>query len=1059
MMIAALLGSACAGLAQVPLQRSTQTARSLTPIGRELPPLFPTVATTDALSAQAPVPVNTAAHAAAQPYSLPFFMAPTMEQMMNECVVIDANGDGYEGYNTWSFMEYFGTPAYWANNPVGDADDWLIFPAINIDDVSKAFKVSLDAQATGWGTSESLEVRIGTSPSIESLTYVVMSEPGVPYSETAEFTSYNSLFALKNPGVYYLAVRCTSSKSGGWRLIFKNLRLEQSSEAEVVPDGCTKLRAVPDPKGQLTVTVSFDMPLKALSGLAFDPSTTLKAIITTPAGSKTVEGTPGQHIEEVLPAIDGLNSVSVEVVNDKGDGSRRAVSARCGIDIPCAPVVKGAVSEDNLTFTVTWDPVTEGVNGGIVDPERITYTIYKYQEDGTWAVVVDDCKDYTYSVSVPKGSTLASCDLVVSASNEKGVAEQTPIISEVIGEPHALPVNETFDGGALHYAGLSIYSMSSDYQGKFAMGDPSQLNIMFGGGPANAIIGLSSLEHGTKGMVCLPKVTTKGKQDVQLTLPMYVYSDGPEIAIYAKTNSGERFDIGTVDQSKNTGWTNLIYNLPVELYDQSCISINIDIRYKNNFSYFMLGGFSMVEGKVGDMAMTNISVEPTMLEIGKKATVTATVTNSGMYAELPPEVEGSVSCMGIKQPIDLVFTPADPNVKIEVGGTMAYTAEFTLNTADYAGANVTVSANIASPDSNEQNNRMSFEAKVADVVSPLITDLSASYVEEDGTIALSWTNPVSEETIETFEHYQSFIYDSKMGPWINLDFDMAAPYTLAEVEGVLIPDDTEPKAFQVISASESNLAMYGMYGYNGSDKMLMAFSPVEATADDWLISPRIKGGFEISFMWNILSSDFSETVEVLYSTTSNDLDSFKSVAAKLTKKTTDWEEAIVEIPADARYFAIHYVSRDCFGIMIDDIMYYPSTPEYSVQSYAVLRDGAEIATLPASATSYVDNNVVLNGEYTYHVRPTFIHNGVEEAGVLSNSVVLKAAGIEDLTVAPAGVYGTQGAIVIKGHEGETMYLFNAQGQKLRSITPSSSLHIESIDAGLYIIGSSKVIVK
>lgn len=1058
MMIAAVLGSACAGFAQAPLQRSTKPTRTLYPLGRELPPLFPKTVDADENIAKL-TPILSAPRAAAQPYSLPFFMAPTMEQMLNECVVIDANGDARDGYNAWSFMEYFGNPAYWADKPAGDADDWLIFPAINIPDVSKALKVSLDARATGLGTTESLEVRIGTAPAIEALDKVVMSEPGVPCLTNYEFTHYNSLFALDKPGVYYLAVRCTSSQSSGWRMLIQNLKLEQATDVASVPDGCTNLKAVEDSKGALKMTVSFTMPTHTLNGVALDPGTPLTAIITTPAETKTVQATSGQYIEEMLSAVDGLNVVKVEVVNAQGDGSRRVTTARCGIDIPCTPVVRGSVSDDNLTFTLTWDPVTEGVNGGIIDPDGVTYIVYRYMDDGSWAVMDNDCKDCTYSVSVPKGSVLSYCDLAVSAANEKGFVEETPIVSAVIGEPYLLPLKETFDGGQAHYAGMSIDAISSEYQGQFAFGDPSQLDAMFGGGPSYALFGVSPLEEGTRGHVALPKVTTKGKKDIQLTLPMFVYEDGPEIEVYAETNSGERYTLGTVDQSKNTGWTDLIYNLPVELYDQSCVGVNIDIRYRNNYSGFMLGGYSLVEGQAGDMAMTNLQVEPKVLEIGKKATVTAIVRNSGLNAEKAPEVVGTVNLPGAKMPIQLVFTPADPDANIEVGATMSYTSEFTLNTADYADKYVTISANIATPDSNEQNDRMNLDVTVAGVASPLITDLSAAYVEEDGSIALSWTNPVSDETLDTFENYESFIYDSHIGPWLNLDFDMAAPYTLAEVEGIIVPDDTEPKAFQVISASESNLASYGMYGYNGSDKMLMAFSPVDATADDWLISPRIKGGFEISFMWSILSSEFTETIEVLYSTTANDVDSFKGVAARLTKSTTDWEEATVQIPNDARYFAIHYVSHDCFGIMIDDFLYYPSTPEYALHSYSVLRDNEKVATLPADATSYIDNDVERDAEYTYHVLPTFTHNGMEEEGVLSNAVVLKAAGIEDVKASPAGIYGTTGAIVIKGHEGETLYLYNAQGQKLRAIIPAGPLHVERVDAGLYIISGSKVIVK
>lgn len=76
MMIAAVLGSACAGFAQAPLQRSTKPTRTLYPLGRELPPLFPKTVDADENIAKL-TPILSAPRAAAQPYSLPFFMAHT----------------------------------------------------------------------------------------------------------------------------------------------------------------------------------------------------------------------------------------------------------------------------------------------------------------------------------------------------------------------------------------------------------------------------------------------------------------------------------------------------------------------------------------------------------------------------------------------------------------------------------------------------------------------------------------------------------------------------------------------------------------------------------------------------------------------------------------------------------------------------------------------------------------------------------------------------------------------------------------------------------------------
>ena len=135
-------------------------------------------------------------------------------------------------------------------------------------------------------------------------------------------------------------------------------------------------------------------------------------------------------------------------------------------------------------------------------------------------------------------------------------------------------------------------------------------------------------------------------------------------------------------------------------------------------------------------------------------------------------------------------------------------------------------------------------------------------------------------------------------------------------------------------------AIYAGHG----DKFLIAFSPAESStgngvddADDWLISPAVEGGSQISFAVAAISAEFVETIEVLYSTTDDDTNSFKLLD---TYDISDpyWKVLAATLPEDARYFAIRYVSNDKYAVLIDMSKYVPEGETVSEIGYEIIRD-------------------------------------------------------------------------------------------------------------------------
>ena len=73
------------------------------------------------------------------------------------------------------------------------------------------------------------------------------------------------------------------------------------------------------------------------------------------------------------------------------------------------------------------------------------------------------------------------------------------------------------------------------------------------------------------------------------------------------------------------------------------------------------------------------------------------------------------------------------------------------------------------------------------------------------------------------------------------DCDRASTY---HTESFNIPDAGLPKAFQVVNTAPRQ--------FNGTqqpsgDQFLMVFCPEGGQADDWLVSPEVKGGSEVKF--------------------------------------------------------------------------------------------------------------------------------------------------------------------------------------------------------------------
>ncbi|MDE6134870.1 MAG: hypothetical protein K2F79_04785, partial [Muribaculaceae bacterium] len=134
-----------------------------------------------------------------------FEIHPT-EAEFNASTVIDANNDGhtitYYAHQSEIDGKYFDWPIFYENSYTdNDADEWFITTGVDIRRPDLKHTVSVEAMALATGSTEAFEIAIGTQPDIESMTKIIMNQPGVGNNK-GEFTKFTSNFAVPQEGIY-----------------------------------------------------------------------------------------------------------------------------------------------------------------------------------------------------------------------------------------------------------------------------------------------------------------------------------------------------------------------------------------------------------------------------------------------------------------------------------------------------------------------------------------------------------------------------------------------------------------------------------------------------------------------------------------------------------------------------------------------------------------------------------------------------------------------------------------------------------------------------------------
>lgn len=145
--------------------------------------------------------------------------------------VINSNGDEY----TWEFDDYWGTMGCYTTNPDLAADDWLISPAIEVEN-GGMYMLQFEMQGNSGG--EKMDVFYGTAPTVEAMENMLMDI----YNDNGSFVAYMKMFAVETDGPIYIGFH---AKSDPWKykITLRNVKLSTSEGKELEAVGLSELNS------------------------------------------------------------------------------------------------------------------------------------------------------------------------------------------------------------------------------------------------------------------------------------------------------------------------------------------------------------------------------------------------------------------------------------------------------------------------------------------------------------------------------------------------------------------------------------------------------------------------------------------------------------------------------------------------------------------------------------------------------------------------------------------------------------------------------------------------
>lgn len=1015
------------------------------------------------------------------PMNLPAALEPT-DQQASLFTIINANNDTRAITYSSLTINSESVPVFaYTYSTANAADEWLFLPAMNFSDPEKLYEFSMNAfRHYSLSTYvEKFEVKLATAPTAASVVADVMPVTTVNNTYSSAYTYelanyYKANFSVPAAGVYYIGIHVVSDKNRRY-LYMRDFKVSENASLTVhSPNAVSDLKAVAGENGALTADVTFTLPTADFSGNVYAEDKELSAeVVVEGCDDTTVTGKPGESVSTTIKTLQGDNTVTVTVYDGTITGEAASTTVYTGVSaLSAVEDFQGVISEDNMSVTLSWKAPTTGSDGGYINTTGITYYLTQVDETGQyWELAGKIGVDvYEQTITLPEGTPVDEYVLGVVGMNEAGFGNVTGD-SFVLGTPYATPLNENFSDGNIEFGPLFTYK-STGATAYFTIGNPYSIN--------SYIRPLATADRRT-GIICYPGSLTSSKYvDCGFILPpmttvgldkpafglevcagavdkMYVYAStyGVEETLIATFNKADYADLAV------NNVTMLTVDLPEQFYNRPWIQMSVRADAGSRSQALIMYSYKVFDNLDNDFAVTAIN-GPSNAKIGEENTFTVTVANFGVKEGVSPA--GKWVLTNAEGEVMANVNVTSTGETIAAGDVENHVISYNPTANDLGLHKLTYT--LETTDDKAANDSHSIDFDVVKGLSPVVTDLKASEIGYD-KVTLQWTRPAGAGLVlDSFEEETPFVLDNvsdMIGQFKRVDGDGKTVYG-SQIDGYAnIPGAYQPSSFTVWSTSQVNriLGTSDLYPAKSGDKFLIAFCPDDASqADDWLISPAVIGGSDVSFALRALTYQYGgETVELMVSSTGDTPESFEVFKTIEVMENNvnqpSWLEYTFTLPDNAKYFALHYVSTDIFGLMIDDIEYAPVGSDVSVDGFTVFRNSEKLATIGAVIT-YDDESVDADTDYTYFIVPVL---STGKDGLKSNTVAVRTSGVALNGVTGKAIFGLNGHIVVKGYEGEPVSIVGTDGVVHSSCAKAAARDSFDVAPGIYVVKAGKDIVK
>lgn len=392
--------------------------------------------------------------AAVQP---PCTLAIDSEEAFAQWTTIDANND----QGNYQFKYVDGTGALYAENRYGDANDWLISPAVALE-AGKTYKVTISCRnmSTYSSDKQNFTITYGEGVTVADQSKEIGSVRDMTKTDWMVEKTSNE-FSPEASGDYNIGLHLTS-KSWQGNFGVASFKVE---EVKALPGAIKDLTATAAPDGEMKVTLSWTWPLvNSLNGPGMDCTGAIiyrsATYSFTPSDSykiaeTTVGGAPGEAASYVDESLSESGEYYYKVIPVCDDGASplstsSAEAGWVGPDDSLTPVTNltaTAVEGNDKAIRLTWDkPV--GAHGAYVDYSKVAYTIMRSKDGASDETLVSawtpDAEPIAYTDDpVPGlGKYVYTVKTVYDGSTSFSGAKSDPVVT---GGTMELPYSNSFN--------------------------------------------------------------------------------------------------------------------------------------------------------------------------------------------------------------------------------------------------------------------------------------------------------------------------------------------------------------------------------------------------------------------------------------------------------------------------------------------------------------------------------------------------------------------------------------------------------------------------------------